>query len=324
MPSAARALAVGMRAVGLQETGGPEVLTVVELPEPEPGRGEVRIAVAGAAVNPTDTGLRAVPQMAPQDVPPPWVPGMDAAGVVDAVGEGVDLAVGDRVAAVVNPRRPKGGAYVERLVVPAASVVRVPDDVDLLAASTLPMNGLTAVHALRSLRLPERGTVAVTGAAGTLGAYVVALAHHAGHRVVADAKEGEEDLVRSFGADDVLPRGDGFADAVRALVPGGADGLVDAAVTDDQHAAAVRDGGVVATVRGYDGGGRPDARGVRYAPVMVFEHLEDTASLRELVERVVDGTLVLRVAGTVPPERAADAHRRLEAGGQRGRVVITF
>jgi len=297
---------------------------VVDVPEREPGPGEVRIAVAAAAVNPTDTALRAYPQMAPQDVPPPWVPGMDAAGVVDAVGDGARLAVGDRVAAVVDPRRERGGAYTESLVVPAASAVRVPDDVELVAASTLPMNGLTAVHALRSLELPPGGTVGVTGAAGTLGAYVIALAARAGYRVVADAKPDDAELVRSFGADVVLERGDGFPAAVREAVPDGVDGLVDAAVTDDAMLGAVRDGGVVATVRGYDGGGRPGERGVRFAPVMVGEHLEETDVLEDLVARVADGTIALRVARTFPAEEAADAHRLLEGGGVRGRLVLTF
>jgi len=107
-------------------------------------------------------------------------------------------------------------------------------------------------------------------------------------------------------------------------VPDGVDGLVDAAVTDDRMLAAVRDGGVVSTVRGYDGGGRPGERGIRFAPVMVGEHLEETDVLEDLVARVADGTISLRVARTFPAEEAADAHRLLEGGGVRGRLVLTF
>lgn len=313
-----------MRAVGLHETGGPEVLTLIDVPEPEPGPGEVRIKVAAAGVNPTDVGLRSSPQMAPQDVDPPWIPGMDAAGIVDAVGEGVYLAPGDRVAAVVNPRRPQGGAYVEKLVVPAVSVVRIPDTMELEEASTLLMNGLTAHFTLQSLNLGPDDVVGVTGAAGTLGSYVIGLATHAGHPVVADAKQSDVDLVRSYGADTVVERGERFAAAVREVAPNGVDGLVDCAVLDLDVLPAVKDGGHVATVRGFDNGGEPAERDVRFIPVLVRNHLDDTRTMEELVARAVDGTLQLRVAKTFPAEEAAEAHRMLEGGGVRGRVVLTF
>jgi NADPH:quinone reductase len=93
-----------VRAVGIPAPGGPEVLSVIEREAREPGPGEVRIAVKAAAVNPTDTGLRAA---GGGDLPAPWTPGMDAAGVVESVGEGVDrLRVGEEVMAAVTPRRP--------------------------------------------------------------------------------------------------------------------------------------------------------------------------------------------------------------------------
>src|SRR5258707_508004 len=101
-----------MRAVGIPEPGGPEVLTVIDRSVREPGPGEVRIAGRAAAVNPTDIGLRTFG--GGDELPPPWTPGMDAAGEVDAVGAGIDrLAVGDSVMAAVQPRRPEGGAQAE-------------------------------------------------------------------------------------------------------------------------------------------------------------------------------------------------------------------
>lgn len=135
-----------MRAIGVNEWGGPGALEVVELPEPHAGPGQVRIRVHAAAVNPTDTGLRNGSRAERQRKdPPPYVPGMDAAGVVDELGEGAGggLAVGDAVMAIVVPDGTHG-AYSEYVVVPAGSVVRAPSGADHVHAATLPMNGLTA------------------------------------------------------------------------------------------------------------------------------------------------------------------------------------
>src|ERR1700761_4562571 len=139
------------QAVGIHEAGGPEVLQVIERTVREPGEGEVRIAVAAAAVNPTDIGLCA---MGAEGIDPPWTPGMDAAGTVESVGPGVDrLAVGDSVLAAVMPRRAEGGAQAALIVVPAASAVPIPDGASMHEAATLPMNGLTAMRGLELLGL---------------------------------------------------------------------------------------------------------------------------------------------------------------------------
>ncbi|HZO41308.1 MAG TPA: alcohol dehydrogenase catalytic domain-containing protein, partial [Methylomirabilota bacterium] len=165
-----------MRAVTFSRLGGPEVLEVSDLPEPKPGPGEVRIRVAAATVNPTDISFRSgrqlsTAQLAEMGVRPPYVPGMEFAGVVDAVGEGARWRQGERVMAIVNPRRPGGGAQAELVVVPSASVARVPEGTSLEAAATLPMNGLTVRLALDRLGLKPGQTLAVTGAAGAVGGY---------------------------------------------------------------------------------------------------------------------------------------------------------
>ena len=312
-----------MRAIGVQEFGGPEKLQVLDLPEPHPGPGEVRIRVHGAAVNPTDTNLREgiYAQRSGDTSPGPHVPGADAAGVVSEAGEGVDLQVGDRVMAVVVPMGPHGGAYADELVVPAASVVRVPEGADLFAASTLPMNGLTARLVLEALAVPAGGTIAVTGAAGAFGGYVVQLAKADGLRVIADAAPKDEELVRSLGADEVVPRGDDVAERIRALVPDGVDGLADGAVMDALVVPAVRDGGRISTIRGWSG---PADRGISVFPVLVFDDADRTDVLHELRERVEQGAVTLRVAQVLPAEQAAEAHRLLAAGGVRGRLVLDF
>ncbi len=217
------------RAVSVTDPGGPEVLRVLERDVRDAGPGEIRIAVHAAAVNPTDIGLRGA-GVAGQEAP--WVPGMDAAGVVESVGEGVTrLAPGDEVMAAVLPRRPEGGAQASLVVVPEASAVPIPDGATPVAAATLPMNGLTAQLGLDLLGLEPGATLAVSGGAGLLASYVTVLAKERGLRVIADAKPEDEALVRGFGADEVVPRSDGgFAGAVRAVAPDGADALYDTAL----------------------------------------------------------------------------------------------
>lgn len=308
------------RAVGIPKPGGPEVLEVIDRPVREPAAGEVRIAVAAAAVNPTDIGLRAA---GAEGLAPPWTPGMDAAGTVQSIGPGVDrLAVGDTVMAAVSPRRPEGGAQCALLVVPAASVVGIPEGASVPEAATLPMNGLTALRGLEMLDLAAGETLAVSGGAGLLGSYVIGLAHERGLRVIADAKPGEEDLVRGFGADVVVARSDDFAGAVRAVAPDGVAAVFDTALLNDAAFGAIRDGGGLVVVRGWRGGDAP--RGITVHPVMVRDVLERTEWLEDLRRLAGAGRLKLRVAASFAPEEAAEAHRLMDAGGLRGRAVIVF
>jgi NADPH:quinone reductase-like Zn-dependent oxidoreductase len=313
-----------MKVVGVIEYGGPEALQVVDLPDPEAGPGQVRIRVHAAAVSPTDTYVRNGDRAEAQKASglPPYVPGMDAAGVLEEIGEGVqtDLRVGDHVMAILVPDG-SHGAYCEQIVVPVESVARVPAGASDVEACTLPMNGLTAQLALDVLDLDAGRTLAVTGAAGAFGGYVVQLAKAAGLTVVADASEADEQLVERLGADVVLRRGEAFPALVRERFPDGVDGAADGALLDGVMAAAVRDGGMVVTVRGYR---RPGERGVVFHPIRVREYARAADKLDRLRQLAEEGKVSLRVAGTVSKEEAAEAHRRLEAGGQRGRMVIEF
>lgn len=308
------------RAVTIDAPGGLEVLGVGRRHVRAPGQDEVRIAVRASAVNPTDALLRA---SGVDGVPPPWTPGMDAAGTIESIGSGVQrLRVGDPVMAVVGPRRREGGAQAELVVVPAASVVPIPRGATLEQASTLPMNGMTALLALERLDLRAGQTLAVTGGAGMLASYAIPLAKARDLEVLADAKPADEPLVRGFGADVVVPRGSDFATSVREAAPDGVDGLLDAALLGRPSLAAVRDGGTVILVRpGLD---VPEERGIRAHSIVVSQTLERTDWLEELREAASDGRLKLRVAAELPPEDVAEAQRITEAGGLRGRVVIVF
>ncbi|WP_119580794.1 NADP-dependent oxidoreductase [Streptomyces europaeiscabiei] len=310
-----------MKAVGFTEFGGPEVLQVLELPAPDAGPGEVRIRVHAATVNAVDALQRSGVARSP-DAQPPFVPGMEAAGVVDQIGTGTntDLRVGDRVMAIVLSNG-SHGAYAEQVVVPVESVVRAPDATTDVQAATLPMNGLTARLALDTLRLEPGQTVAITGAAGAVGGYAVQLAKADGLRVVADASEQDEALIKELGADVVLRRGAEYPGRVRAEVPEGVDGLVDTASLGALTAHAGRDGGRVVTLLGYDG---PGERDITYEPIVVFRYAREHARLDRLRQQAEDGLITLRVAKSFPAEQATEAHRLLAAGGVRGRLVLTF
>ena len=312
-----------MRAVGVTEFGGPEALHLVDVPAEPLGPGQVRLRVTAATVNPTDTYARNGTYAGRDPVKEfPYVPGMDVAGELVEIADGVqtDLQIGERVMGIVVPTGAHGG-YREDLVLPVGSIVRVPAGVGDVAASTLPMNGLTARLALDAMALQPGQVLAVTGAAGAFGGYVVQLAKTEGLTVVADAAEADEELVRHLGADVVVRRGDDVAARIREQFPDGVDGLADGSVQDAAVLPAVKDGGVVTTVRGYRGDGQRD---LRVAPVMVRRYAENAEALDRLREQVEKGQLTLRVAQTYPAADAAEAHRRLEAGGVRGRLVLTW
>lgn len=312
-----------MRAVGVMEYGGPEALQVVELPDPVAGPGQVLLRVHAAAVNPTDTygrnGARADIQR--QD-PPPYVPGMDAAGVIAAIGPDTvtDLEVGDRAMAIVLPKGSHGG-YSELLALPARSVTRAPAGSTHAEACTVPMNALTAQLTLDLLDLAPGSTLAVTGAAGAYGGYMVQLAVAAGLHVIADASESDTALVTSLGAHEVVRRGPDVADRILAAHPGGVDAVADGSVQNEQLFPCLREGGGFATVRGL----RTEApRGIRIVPVWVRDYIEAWEALDRIRALTEEGRLTMRVAATFPAEEAHRTHAALEAGGVRGRLVIEF
>ncbi|WP_409467501.1 NADP-dependent oxidoreductase [Streptomyces sp. HC307] len=319
-----------MKTVGVARFGGPEALRVFEVPEPHAGPGQVRVRVHAASVNPGDRYLRNG-SLGRNSATPPYVPGMEAAGVLDEIGAGTvtDLRIGDRVMAMTVPTEPGGGAYAQYLTLPAQRVTRAPEGTSHAEAATLPMNGLTARRALDLLGLSPGQTVAVTGGAGVVGGFVIQMARAEGITVVADASPTDEELVRSLGADRVIRRGPGVARRVLDAMPEGVDGLVDAAVIGSAAVAgAVRDGGVIVTLLGEGPHAISPAelrrRSLRTSMVFVPDYLDDRARLDRLRSQVEAGELTLRIARVLPAEQAAEAHQLLEAGGVRGRLVLAF
>lgn len=308
------------RAVVVHRFGGPEVLETVQLALPVPGSGAVRIRVEATAVNPVDAATRAGILTEAGVAPPREVLGIgwDVAGTIEAVGTGVaGLHVGDAVIGLRDRIGAPRGTYADHVVLDADAVTLAPAGHSAVAASTLPLNGLTASQGLDLMDLPPGATVLITGASGAVGGYAVALAHTRKLRVIAQGRESDEALLRSWGADAVLARGDDLGDRVRAIVPGGVDGALDTALLGADALDAVRGGGEFVSVVG--GTAPIPLRGIRVRNVWVRA---DATRLAELVTLVEDGTLHLRVAATLPLADAADAHTRLAAGGLQGRLVL--
>ncbi len=311
-----------MRGVGFTTWGGPEVLQVIDLPDIHAGAGQVRIRNHAATVNPTDLSTRNGSRQEQQKAdPPPYVPGMEAGGVVDEIGAGVTgLKVGDAVLAIIVPKG-SYGAYREQIVLDARSVVLAPKGKTHAEAASLPMNGLTARQALDKLALKPGQVLAVTGAAGAFGGYVIQLAKTEGLTVIADASEKDEALVKSLGADIVVRRGEDVASRILQHFPKGVDGIADGAVLKEKVIPAVKDGGGFASVRGFPG---VPGRDIRFSMVSVSAYAFEHDKLDRLRQLVDEGKLTLRVAATYKAEEAAEAHRRLAAGGTRGRISIGF
>lgn len=298
------------RTAVVRTPGGPHSIEIIDVPVVEPGPGEVRVRIAAAGVNPVDLGVAAgvFHGMGLVNQPEHTGLGWDFAGTVDAVGPGVDLAVGTRVAGLIVGFDRDFGTYAEQLVVSAADVAVVPDGLDLVAASTVPLNGLAAAQILDLLGQPSADAtrLLVTGAAGAVGGYLIKLAQDRGWDVTGLARPGDEEFVRSLGA------------AFTEHAEPGWDAVADAGKLQERGLALVRDGG---SFVGVQPGAEPVAeRGITVAAVVTHP---DGPRLCELLARTASGELPARVHAAVPLDQAAEAHRAMAKGGVRGRYVLT-
>ncbi|MFV8165714.1 NADP-dependent oxidoreductase [Mycobacterium sp. 134] len=297
------------RTAVVRTPGGPDSIEIVDAPLVEPGPGQVRVKVAAATVNPVDLAVVAgvFHDLGLVDQPNWTGLGWDFAGTVESAGPGVDLAVGTRVAGVVAGFDRDYGTYAEYLVVSAADVAVVPGALDLIAASTLPLNGLTAAQILDLLGDAAAGgrRLLVTGAAGAVGGYLLVLAQERGWTVTGLAREHDEEFVRSLGADFTVDAEPGW------------DAVADAGAMQQSALALVRDGGRFVGVQ--PSSQLPTERGIAVAAVTAHP---DGMRLADLLARTVSGQLPARVHSVLPLDQAADAHRTLAKGGVRGRIVL--
>jgi len=319
-----------MKAVQFHRVGGPEVLALEDVADPAPAAGEVLVRVRAAGVNYADVHFRKGEYFVKPRFPD--VPGMEAAGVVEAVGAGVTVAkVGDRVMAL------HARAYAERMVAPEARVYPMPDGLSFEDAASLPVQGLTAMHVLGAFgRLAKGERVVVHAAAGGVGSLAVQLAKRMGASVVGTTSHASKlDAIRALGADHAICTKDAdFVHAVRAL--GGADlvlEMVGGTETYKRNLACLNPFGRM-VVYGAAGGelrGTLEPVGLMtknltvsgYYLTRIIDRRELCApQMAELAQAVVAGEVRVLRGATFPLAEAADAHRALEAGGTVGKVVL--
>ncbi|WP_041832271.1 NADP-dependent oxidoreductase [Actinoplanes sp. N902-109] len=314
-----------MNAVRQHSFGGPEVLTVEQVERPAAQPTEVLVRVHAAGVNPVDVKTRAGSGMAGVLGTPPVILGWDVAGVVEEAGFGVTtLAAGDKVYGMPwFPRQ--AGAYAEYVTAPSRQFARMPAGVSFEQAAAVPLAGLTAWQALVDTADLQPGRrVLITAAAGGVGHFAVQLAKHLGAHVIAVAGPRNQQWLTDLGADEVLDytagpfeKSVGDVDVVLDLV----GDAVDATSTRSLH--TLRTGGLLIAV---PSGVSPDlaaaaaAAGVRATGILVEPDGPALASIATLIEQ---GAITVEVAATFPLAEAAAAHRTLEEGHTRGKVVLT-
>jgi len=291
-----------MRTVQVTRFGGPEVLVCADAQMPAPISTEVLVRIVAAGINPVDAKTRRGEGVARWVGSPPFIPGWDVCGVVEAMGYGVTrFQEGDMVYGM--PRFPRAaGAYAEYVAAPSRHFARIPETISPVEAAALPLAALTAWQCLVDTAQIRKGqTVLVHGAGGGVGHLAVQIAKALGARVLATGRHDRE----------ALRAGD--ADVALDLV-GGAD-------TRELVASVRPDGLLLAVADGADGEVKVEAkrRGVRVQEPLVEP---DGHALEEIAKLVGSGALKVTVAETFPLEQARAAHERLERGGVRGKLVL--
>ena len=298
-----------MRAAQFSEFGGPEVLEVVDLPDPQPAAGQIRVKVRAAGINPVDWKLRR--GFMGGDLP--QATGREVAGVVDQLGDGVsDVAGGDRVFGFAA-----GGGGVAELAL-LENFARIPPSLDFAEAAALPVAIETATRTLDQLGVENGITVLINGAAGGVGSAAVQIARDRGARVIGTASPANHDYLRSLGAEPTT-YGDGLAERVRELAPDGIDAALDAS----GHGALpdlvelTGDPQRVLTISDYQGAESTGVQTSGGAGARRALHI-----LTDIAEPIEAGRFTLPVAETYSLDQIAEAQRESEAGHVRGKLVV--
>ncbi|WP_029149274.1 quinone oxidoreductase family protein [Microbacterium indicum] len=308
-------------AVQYTQTGGPEVLSLFEIPAPAPGAGQIAIRVEAAGVNPRDvkerSGARATePITAPRGI------GHDGAGIVSAVGDGVDgFRVGDPVAF-----RGMLGSYATEVVVAASNAFVRPAGVSAAQAAALGIPAGTAYQVLRSLGVREDETLLIHGGSGSVGQAAIQFAVLAGARVIATTSDGRAGRVRDLGAEPVR-YGDGLVGRVLEVAPDGVDAVLDCAGADGVFEASlelVHDAQRFATIvlgaEAVERGLRAFSGGSPH-PLTPQQEAWRSEAVPVALALLASGFFDVELGEAFPLDRAADAHRAVEAGA-RGKVVL--
>ncbi|MFI7573977.1 NADP-dependent oxidoreductase [Micromonospora sp. NPDC049497] len=306
-----------MKAIAIDEYGSAGLLTLRELPDPPVGPDTVLVRVRAAGVNPVDWKVREGHLAGAFPSHFPLVPGWDVAGVVAAAGPAVTgFAVGDEVIGYCRRDHIQHGTYAELVPAPERTLADKPVQASWAEAAGLPLAGLTAYQALQLARTGGGDTVLVHGASGGVGHLAVQVARALGvDRVIGTASPSHHDFVRSLGAEPVT-YGDGLAERVRALAPDGVDVALDlfgGEALDASVELLARPARLISTA---------DPEHVARLGGSYLFVKPSTADLTVLAGLVDAGRLTVHVERAFPLAQAADAHRLVEAGHVRGKVVL--
>ena len=303
-----------MKAQVLNGYGAPNDFVLDTIPTPEPGYGQVRVAVRAIGINPMDTKIRGglLKDQMPTDFPA--VLGSDVAGVVDKVGPGVHgLAEGDRVAGLSA-----SGSYAGYAIAREDHLAKIPDGLDFDCAVTIPTAAETAGRVIKLLHPKAGETVVVNGAAGSVGSAAVQLLVRGGVTVIGTASEANHDYLRRLGATPTT-YGDGVEDRIRELAPNGVDAVFDVTGQDFIDAAIALRGGTdrVVTISDF-----PAAqRGITVSYGMA-DQIRGT-DFGYVLDLATSGEFATEIAETFPFEDLPKAHERSETGHLRGKIVVT-
>lgn len=317
-----------MRAVALEQFGGPEVLKIMDLPNPQPGPGEVRIRIAAAGVNPVDWKIREGYLKGAFPYAFPLIPGWECSGVIDALGEGATrFRRGDPVYAYTRLPTVRHGTYAEMIVVPESYVAPKPERLLLHQAGGVPLAGLTAWQSLFRGQddVKPGATVLVHGASGGVGMFAVQLARHAGARVIGTAGPSNQAFLAELGVHHTIDYQAGdFREPVRALAPEGVDVIMDCVGKDTlarSYELVRKDGRLVGVVDTPD-----QAAAQRHGLRLAHYHFVQP-SATELAElgRVIDaGVVRTHVSAIYPLEGAARAQIASREGRTQGKAVLVL
>ncbi|MFF8610952.1 NADP-dependent oxidoreductase [Streptomyces sp. NPDC015346] len=303
-----------MKAAVMDSYGAPEVLRVADLPEPKAGPGQVRVRVKAAGLNPIDAKVRRGEFDAVFDISFPQQLGNEFAGVVDQVGAGVEgFAVGDEVIGFVDL-----AAYAEQVVVPVENLTLKPAELSWETAAVIGAVGQAAYNALRMLEVAAGETVLIHGAAGGVGSVAAQFARAWGARVIGTVSDDNHDYVRALGATPVT-YGDGLEERVRELAPQGVDASLDLTGSEEAITVSIAVTGDKARIVTLVS--PPLAK--QYGITMMFgtRAAETVAQVAGLAAR---GDLDLPIARRFALADLAEAHRLMETGSQRGKLVLTL
>jgi NADPH2:quinone reductase len=320
-----------MKSVAMTAIGGTEVLEILDLPAPVPGPGEVLVDIAASGVNFMDIGIRQ--GMAWLEMPLPRVLGVEGAGRITALGQGVtDFAVGQRVAWVYAP-----GSYAERIVIPVTSVVPVPDDIDDRTAASLMMQGLTASHFATDFYPVQPGDVAlVHAAAGGLGQLLIQIIKLRGGTVIGRvSSQAKVEAAKAAGADHIIIDREGdFASEVLSLTGGeGVHVVYDGSgpATFDGSLASLRRSGTLCWYGPVLGGPDPIdimslPRSIKIGYAVFSDHIHTPKLLRARATQLFDWARErkLRVASATDfaLSDAAKAHSAMESRSTTGKLLL--